>query len=66
MTHDPLKPSLPLLCKLGSILTHVEEGMSDDGHVFDWKATTSLLGDPEVQEWLDKMRAATFLPLKRK
>lgn len=57
--------SLTLCCKLGSILVHVEEGSEAGGHEFDWAAAKSLMSDPEVQEWLQKMRTAGFLPLKR-
>lgn len=62
---DPLKPSVALLAKIGSILVHVEEDASPNGHPFDLVATHALLRDPEVQAWLDGMRGATFLPLKR-
>lgn len=60
---DPLNPSLALLAKLGSIIVHVEEGLSETGHVFDRIAIQSLLQDPEVAAWLRAM--GPFLPLKR-
>ncbi len=60
-----LNPSIRLLCKLGSIIVHAEEAMSPDGHQFDAIALKGLLSDPEVTEWLDGMRTAAFLPVKR-
>ena len=58
-----LKPETSLLCKLGSIAVHAEEMMSDDGHKLDHAAILSLLGDPEVKEWIADMGA--LLPVKR-
>jgi len=60
---DPLKPSVALLSKIGSIVVHAEEFMSPGGHPFDLDAMRTLYGDPEVQEWIEKMGA--FLPRKR-
>lgn len=62
---DPLKPSAALLCKLGSIAAHVDEGLSVHGHQFDWTATASLLVDPEVTEWMTAMRKMAMLPEPR-
>jgi hypothetical protein len=63
---DVLKPSPALLCKLGSIIVHVEEGSGVDGHPFDEIALRGLLDDPEVKQWLDGMAASAFLLLKRR
>lgn len=60
---DPLKPSLSLICKLGSIVVHAEEMLSPTGHGFDRTALESVLMDAEVQEWLSKM--GVYLPVKR-
>jgi len=62
----PLKPSMSLLSKLGSILVHIEELTSSDGHPFDAEATRSLLSDPEVVEWMKAMRKKALLPLTRR
>jgi hypothetical protein len=35
---DPLKPDLPLLMKLGSIIVHTEEMISPKGHPVDMEA----------------------------
>ena len=59
------RPPLALLVKLGSIMVHVEEASSVDGHEFDWVALRGLLADPEVLEWRKAMDAAGFLPKKR-
>lgn len=62
---DPLKPSVGVLVKLGSIIVHMEEAMSDKAHRFDISALESCLNDPEVKEWVKAMDAMAFLPLKR-
>lgn len=63
---DPLKPSPALLATLGSIIAHVEEGSSDDGHHFDMIAARTLLSNADVQEWMAEMRKMSMLPLRRK
>lgn len=60
-----LHPSISVLCKLGSIVVHVDEATSPDGHQFDTVALKGLIADPEVSAWLDGMRKAAFLPVKR-
>lgn len=62
---DPLKPSLSLLVKLGSIAVHVEEMLSPKGHDFDKTAIDSLLTDAEVIEWRKAMDNMAMLPVKR-
>jgi hypothetical protein len=62
---DPLKPSITLLVKLGSIIVHQQEAMSPNGHSFDSHTFNLLLQDPEVIEWLKAMDAAAFLPKMR-
>ena len=63
MPSDPLKPSLSLLCKLGSIAVHVEEAMSDKRHRLDVEAIRGLLQDDEVKQWIKEM--GVFMPVKR-
>lgn len=58
-------PSISLLCKLGSIIVHIDEGASKDGHHFDVIAMRTLMADPEVKAWLADMGAASLLPVKR-
>jgi hypothetical protein len=58
------KPSLTLLCKLGSLAVHIDEALSDDSHHYDWTAIHLLLDDPEVKEWITIM--GPLLPKKRK
>lgn len=65
MTDDPLKPTVTLLVKLGSLLVHVEEGISPQGHPFDACAVNGLLNDPEVVAWKEQMDKMAFLPKKR-
>ena len=62
---DPLAPSAGLLCKLGSLIVHADEGSSKNAHQADVDAFLALLVDPEVQEWLAAMRALSLLPVKR-
>ena len=62
---DTFAPSVGLLCKLGSIVVHVDESAGEGGHEFDWAAIRSLLVDREVQEWLIGMDAKGLLPKKR-
>jgi len=62
---DPLKPSIPLLIKLGSIIVHQEEKMSSQGHWMDQAALDTVRNDPEVVEWLGEMGRMAFLPVKR-
>ena len=62
---DPLKPSIALLVKLGSIIVHLEEFMSPKRHEFDLHALQTLTGDAEVSEWLKAMDDLAFLPKKR-
>lgn len=65
MNTDPLKPSTSLLCKLGSIARHVEEGDGGSGVVFDMVAAVALLHDPEVKNWMMHMDDLHLLPVKR-
>lgn len=64
-SNDPLQPSIALLCKLGSIVVHVDEMMGITGHQFDPEAIKSLLADAELQSWIKKMNAMAMLPKKR-
>lgn len=63
--NDPLKPSVTVLIKLGSIAVHAEELTSPKGHQFDKAALDTVLHDPEVREWLSQMDKLAFLPKKR-
>ena len=62
---DMLKPSVPLLVKLGSIVVHSDELLSPSGHDFDRIALKALMDDPEVKDWLQAMGKAAMLPVKR-
>ena len=62
---DPLKPSVSLLVKLGSLIVHLEESQSANGHTFDKVAAEGLQNDPEVQQWLIAMTKMAMLPVKR-
>lgn len=60
---SPLRPSLGLLCKLGSIAVHVEEFFSPKGHPLDRQALNTLLDDAEVKQWIKDM--GVYMPVKR-
>jgi len=60
---DPLKPSLTLLVKLGSLAVHAEELLSSKAHAYDRIAAQQILTDPEVIAWLEQMGA--YVPVKR-
>ena len=62
---DALKPTPALLCKIGSIIVHVDEFLSPHGHPFDHTAMQLLLDDPEVKEWLKEMNRLAMIPRKR-
>lgn len=62
---DPLKPSVSLLVKLGSIAVHVDEMLSPKGHDYDKVAIQQLLNDPEVKPWIESMTDMAMLPVKR-
>lgn len=62
---DPLKPNAALLCKLGSILVHLDEGLRTKGHEFDFIAIRQLLRDDQVFGWLYEMDKLAMLPKKR-
>jgi len=63
---NPLTPSTPLLCKLGSIIVHADEMLSPDGHQFDGEALKQLICDSDVKKWLADMGEMALVPLKRK
>jgi hypothetical protein len=64
-SENPFKPSPELLSKLGSIVVHSEEMISDTGHHFDLSALRAVLNDPEVRDWLKKMTDMAMVPVKR-
>ena len=62
---NPLDPGARVLCKVGSIVVHMDEATDLGGHAFDVQAFRTLLADPEVVAWLDAMRAIGMIPVKR-
>lgn len=62
---DLYSPPIGLLCKLGSIVVHVDEATGDRPHEFDWTAIRALLADRDVQAWIEGMTKAGFMPVKR-
>jgi hypothetical protein len=62
---DPIKPSVALLSKLGSIVVHLDEALSTDGHYFDKVSLEQLQQDAEVKEWVKQMDGMALIPKKR-
>jgi hypothetical protein len=62
---DPLKPSVSVLCKLGSIAVHTRELLSAGGHPFDKAALETLLEDKQVKMWLESMGSLALVPKER-
>lgn len=58
-----MNPSLVLLVKLGSLIVHTDEMLSDDGRDVDKHTVKGLLADPEVIKWIADM--GSMLPRKR-
>jgi hypothetical protein len=65
MMNDPLKPSAALLVKLGSLVVHLEEAYSLNGHEFEHISFRALQNDPDVREWFTAMNKMALLPVKR-
>jgi hypothetical protein len=63
LADDPMKPSLELLAKLGSIAVHVEEFFSVGGNPIDMQTAWQVAKSPEVQAWLKAM--GPLVPKKR-
>lgn len=63
---EALHPPPSLLAKVGSILTHIEEALSDDGHHYDWAAVRALIECEDVREWLDALGEMALVPVKRR
>lgn len=57
--------NLALQAKLGSILIHVEEGLSATGSHFDWSTIEAMMNDTQVQTWLEDLRKLALLPVRR-
>ena len=62
---DKTVPNMSILCKLGSIMVHLQEFFSPTGHTNDMDAVKSLLDDAEINEWLKEMDRLSLLPKKR-
>jgi hypothetical protein len=62
---DPLKPTISLLCKLGSAVRHLDEYLTPGGHNLDLNSAQSAIDDPEVRAWMIEMDKLAMLPVKR-
>lgn len=65
MERQEFKIGMATAAKIGSVLVHVEEALGPGGHVHDLDAVRGLLGDDEVQHFLDSLRALSLVPVKR-
>lgn len=62
---NPLHPSPQLLIKLGSLIIHYQEFLSEKGHPMDKNAINTIEEDEEFQQWIKQMNNMAFLPVKR-
>ena len=58
--------SAALAAKVGSVLVHVEEAISNGGHAFDVIALEAVFRDPEVAQWLADLRSIALVPVPRR
>lgn len=63
---DPFKLEASLAAKVGSILVHIEEATSDDGHPFDMEAVKALIRQPDVVAWIASLQKIALVPVKRR
>lgn len=61
---DPTRPSVSLLCKLGT-LAFVTHGMRDGWDAVSNDDVMALVEDPEVNQWLAQMQKLALVPVKR-
>jgi hypothetical protein len=54
-----------VVVKLGSILVHIDEGLTAEGHPFDFETIRSLLADRDIQALLKFLDRDGLLPLRR-
>lgn len=62
---NPLNPSPAILAKLASLFVHSEESRSEQGHTMDVLAISSILADPELNLWVESMKARGLVPARR-
>lgn len=62
---DHLAPSTTLLCKLASIVVHVDEALGPKGNTVDLTAASTLARDEDVVQWLDAMTKDGLAPVRR-
>ena len=58
------KPTDSLLCKLGSLIVHLEEH-AETGHPFDRTAYAAIRSDAEIEQWFADMAKLGLLPIRR-
>lgn len=62
---DPLRPPAKVLVAVGSLVVHLLEGASPNGHPLDAIAANGLRERPEVRDWFDAMGDLGLLPVRR-
>lgn len=65
MGKEVIHPNVSVLCKLGSIVVHLQEASSKEAHIFDLKALIPLIEDVEVKAWIKEMDRLALVPKKR-
>ena len=62
---ETLKPSISILCKLGSLAIHDLEFNGPNRDALDLIAAKQILTDPEVVEWLEQMQKIALITRPR-
>lgn len=63
--NEKIIPNMQVCCKLGSIVIHIQEALSNKAHNFDIAVLKDLIEDEEVKAWLKEMDKMALLPKKR-
>ena len=63
--YGELFPDFQTLIKIGSIVNHTKEMLSDKGHTFDVITIKQLINDDDVNEWIKIMDDMALLPKLR-
>ncbi len=59
------QPSPAVGVKLASIVVHAQEALGPGGSPFDLQTIDAMIGDPDVQAYLDELRPLALLPVSR-
>lgn len=60
-----IQPSKEVLIKLGSLVVHIEEYLSEKSSEYDKITIQALLADQDLQDWVSKLDELALVPKKR-